>query len=58
MKLHGEATKALGDPVLKKKMVDLGLGMPAGSPEQFARFISEDTAIAAKVIKTAKVQAE
>jgi tripartite-type tricarboxylate transporter receptor subunit TctC len=58
LKLHGETMKALADPVLKKKMLDLGLAMPGGTPEQFAKFISEDTATAAKVIKAAKVQPE
>jgi len=58
MKVHGETAKALADPTLKKKMLDLGLAMPGGTPEQFARFISDDTATAAKVIKAAKVQPE
>jgi tripartite-type tricarboxylate transporter receptor subunit TctC len=58
MRLHDEAMKAITDPVLKKKMVDLGLDMPGGTPEQFAKFISQDTATAAKVIQAAQVQPE
>ena len=58
LKLHGEATKAMADPVLQKKLLDLGLDMPGGTPEQFAQFIRQDTATAARVIKAARVQPE
>jgi len=58
MKLHSEATNAMADPVLKKKLLDLGLDIPGGTPEQFSRFIAQDIATATKVIKSAKIQAE
>jgi tripartite-type tricarboxylate transporter receptor subunit TctC len=46
------------NPALKRKLIDLGLDMPGGTPEAFVKFISEDTVTAAKVIKTAKIQPE
>jgi tripartite-type tricarboxylate transporter receptor subunit TctC len=57
-KLNAETIKAITDPGLRKKMVDLGLDMPVQTPEQFARFIRNDTATAAKVIRTARIQPE
>jgi tripartite-type tricarboxylate transporter receptor subunit TctC len=58
-KLNAEAAKALADPVLKKKLIDLGLVIPpAGTPEQFAKFIGDDIATTAKVIKVAKILPE
>jgi tripartite-type tricarboxylate transporter receptor subunit TctC len=57
-KINGETIKAVVDPVLKKKFIDLGLDIPGGTPEGFAKFIREDTEIAAKVIKTSKIQVD
>lgn len=57
-KINGEIIKAIMNPALKRKLIDLGLDMPGGTPEGFAKFISEDTVTAAKVIKTAKIQPE
>jgi tripartite-type tricarboxylate transporter receptor subunit TctC len=57
-KLHGETTKAIADPVLKKKLLDLGLEIRGGTPEQFAGFIKQDIETTAKIIKAAKVQPE
>lgn len=57
-RLHGETVKALADPALNRKMVDLGLVMTPNTPEQFAKFIVQDIATTAKVVKAAKVQPE
>jgi tripartite-type tricarboxylate transporter receptor subunit TctC len=57
-KLHAETTKAITDSVLKKKLLDLGLVIAGGTPEQFAVFIKQDTAVTAKIIKAANVQPE
>ncbi|MGH8618443.1 MAG: Bug family tripartite tricarboxylate transporter substrate binding protein [Burkholderiales bacterium] len=58
-KLNGEVTKAVADPVLRKKLVEMGFVIPpATTPEQFAKFIAEDITVTAKVIKVAKIQAE
>src|SRR5207302_10119940 len=57
-KLHGEITKAIAEPVLKKKLLELGLDIRGGTPEQFADFIKHDIATTAKIIKAAKVQPE
>jgi len=57
-KLHGETTKAIADPALNKKLLDLGLDMPGGTPAQFASFLKQDIATTAKIIKAAKIQPE
>jgi tripartite-type tricarboxylate transporter receptor subunit TctC len=57
-KLHGETTKAITDPALKKKLLDLGLEIRGGTPEQFATFIKQDIATTAKIIRAANVQPE
>lgn len=57
-KLHDETTKAIADPVLKKKLLDLGLLIAGGTPDQFAGFIKQDIAVTAKIIKAANVQPE
>ncbi len=58
-KLHGETMKVVAEPAMKKKLFDLGVSIPpAETPEKFAKFIAQDTATTAKVIKAAKVQPE
>ena len=52
--LNAEANKAVKGP-LRKQLVDLGLGVAGGTPEQFAAFIREDTAKIAKVVKAANI---
>jgi tripartite-type tricarboxylate transporter receptor subunit TctC len=55
MQLNGEANKAITGS-LRKPLVDLGLGLAGGTPEQFAEFIRVDTANVAKVVKAAKIE--
>jgi tripartite-type tricarboxylate transporter receptor subunit TctC len=58
-KLNAEAARAVAEPSLHKKLLELGLDVPpAGTTEQFAKFIAQDIALNAKVIKQAKVQPE
>jgi tripartite-type tricarboxylate transporter receptor subunit TctC len=57
-KLHGETAKAIADRGLRKKLVDLGLDVLAGTPEEFGAFIKKDIATTAKIIKAANVQPE
>jgi tripartite-type tricarboxylate transporter receptor subunit TctC len=58
-KLHDEATKAVNDPGLKKKLLDLGVLIPAPmTPDQFGAFIKQDTAMTARIVKAANVQPE
>jgi tripartite-type tricarboxylate transporter receptor subunit TctC len=55
MQLNAETNKAVTGP-LRKQLIDLGLGLDPGTPEQFAAFIKEDTARIAKVVKAAKIE--
>jgi tripartite-type tricarboxylate transporter receptor subunit TctC len=58
-KLSAESARAVAEPVLHKKLIELGLDVPpAGTPEQFAKFIAQDIVLNAKIIKQAKVQPE
>ena len=52
--LNVEANKAIQGP-MRKQLVDLGLGVAGGTPEQLATFIREDTNRIAKVVKAAKI---
>jgi tripartite-type tricarboxylate transporter receptor subunit TctC len=52
--LNAEVNKAVKG-ALRKPLVDLGLGLAPGSPEQFAAFIREDTAKIAKIVKAANI---
>jgi tripartite-type tricarboxylate transporter receptor subunit TctC len=59
LKLNAESAKAVAEPGLRRKLLDLGLDIPpAATPEQFAKFIAQDIALNAKVIKQARVQPE
>jgi tripartite-type tricarboxylate transporter receptor subunit TctC len=58
-KLHDETIKAVTDPGLRKKLLDLGVQIAAaGTPEQFGAFIKTDIATTARIIKAANVQPE
>ena len=57
-KLNAETMKALGDSGLRKKLLESGVEIAGGTPEQFAKFIVTDTATTAKVIKAANIQPE
>ncbi|MCC7487051.1 MAG: tripartite tricarboxylate transporter substrate binding protein [Burkholderiales bacterium] len=52
--LNAEVNKAVKG-ALRKPLVDLGLGLAPGTPEQFAAFIREDTAKIARIVKAAKI---
>ena len=55
MQLNAETNKAVTGP-LRKQLIELGLGLDPGTPEQFAAFIKVDTARIAKVGKAAKIE--
>ena len=55
MQLNAETNKAVNGP-LRKPLIDLGLGLADGTPEQFAEFIKVDTANVARVVKAAKIE--
>lgn len=56
MKLNAEVQKALADPVMRRKFVDMGLDVPGGTPEQFAEFMKEDMEKCARIVAVAKIQ--
>jgi len=53
--LGAESNRAIQGP-LRKALIDAGLGLSVGSPEEFASFIARDTANIAKVVKAAKIE--
>jgi tripartite-type tricarboxylate transporter receptor subunit TctC len=55
MQLNSEANKAVNGP-LRKPLVDLGLGVAGGTPEQFAALIKEDTAKISRIAKAASIE--
>ena len=57
-KLNREINAALADPNMKKRLTDLGAAVFAGSPEDFTKFIADETEKWAKVIKFAGIKAE
>jgi tripartite-type tricarboxylate transporter receptor subunit TctC len=58
-KLNAESAHTVAEPAMRKKLLELGLDIPPpGTPEQFSKFIAQDIALNAKVIKQAKVQPE
>ena len=57
-KLNREINAALAGPNMKKRLTDLGAAVFAGSPEDFTKFIADETEKWAKVIKFAGIKAE
>ena len=57
LKLNAEANKALATD-LRQRLVDQGYELPAGSPEEFAKFQREDIARSAKIVADAGIKAE
>jgi tripartite-type tricarboxylate transporter receptor subunit TctC len=56
-KLNKEVVAALASPDLKERLVSIGFDVFAGTPEEFATFMKNDMARAARVIKTAGIRA-
>jgi tripartite-type tricarboxylate transporter receptor subunit TctC len=57
-KLNAEINQALTDPKLKARFAELGATPFASSPGAFAKFVADDTAKWAKVIKAANIKIE
>jgi tripartite-type tricarboxylate transporter receptor subunit TctC len=57
-KLHAALTKTLALPEVKEGLARQGAEEFTGSPEDFRRFLEQDRASTAKVIKAANLQAE
>ncbi len=57
-KLNTAINAALADPVMKKRLGDLGCAVAGGSPADFERFIAAETEKWAKVVKFAGIKAD
>jgi tripartite-type tricarboxylate transporter receptor subunit TctC len=57
-RLNKEINAGLADLNLKARLTDLGATVIAGSPDDFARFIAEETERWGKVVRFAGIQAE
>jgi tripartite-type tricarboxylate transporter receptor subunit TctC len=57
-RLNSEVNAALGNSTVKARFAELGGTVLPGSPDDFAKLISEDTEKWAKVIRTAKIKVE
>lgn len=55
-KLNGEVQKAIKDPAVRKKLIDLGLDVPGGTPEQFTEYMKQDMEKCARIVAAAKIQ--
>jgi tripartite-type tricarboxylate transporter receptor subunit TctC len=56
-KLNRETVAALAAGELKDRLTAIGFDVFTGTPEEFARFLQNDMAVAAKVIKAAGIKA-
>lgn len=57
-KLATELAAILKDPKMKARLADMGLDAIGSTPAEFARFIEEDMANAAQIIKDANIKVE
>jgi tripartite-type tricarboxylate transporter receptor subunit TctC len=57
-RLNREINAALADPKVKAQLADLGGTAYASTPDEFGRFLADDTAKWAKVIRTAGISAQ
>ena len=57
-KLHAAIVAALGEPQIKTSLTDLGFEIVGNTPEQFARYQSEESARWKKVIEVGKITAQ
>ncbi len=56
--LNGEINAGLADPKMKSRLTDLGCNVFAGSPADFGKFIGDETAKWASVVKFAGLHAD
>jgi tripartite-type tricarboxylate transporter receptor subunit TctC len=57
-RLNMEINAALANPKMKARFADLGGTVLPGSPDDFGRFIAEETEKWGKVIRAANIKAE
>ncbi len=56
--VNAEARKAFSAPDLKKRLEDMGLTLPLGTPEDFGRHVTEETKRWGEVIKKGNIKLE
>lgn len=54
--LNRDIVAALNSPDLKNRLVDIGFDIRTQTPEEFGKFIKDDLALSAKVIKAAGIK--
>jgi tripartite-type tricarboxylate transporter receptor subunit TctC len=57
-KLNRETNAALDDPKLKRRLIDLGGALLAGSPDEFGKLIADDTEKWGKVVRALNIKAD
>jgi tripartite-type tricarboxylate transporter receptor subunit TctC len=57
-RLNAEVNRAVADPGFRRRYADIGNEPLTGTPEQFAKFIREERAKWAKVVKEAGIKAD
>jgi tripartite-type tricarboxylate transporter receptor subunit TctC len=57
-KISADANKVLADPEIRKRMTDVGADPTGNTPDQFARFIRDDQAKWAKLMREAGIKPE
>ena len=55
-KLNGEVQKAIRDAGTRRKLIDLGLDVPGGTPEQFTEYMKQDMDKCARIVAAANIQ--
>ena len=55
-RLNAAANKALQDPDVRKRLVDLGLGIAGSTPEQLGKHMQEQTALMIRIAKDAGIK--
>ena len=58
VRLNAELNKALADPAVSAKLMDLGVVLSPGTPEQFGAFLKAEVERWAKVIRSSNIQAD
>ena len=57
-RLNKEVNAALADPTMKARLADLGGTVISGSPQDFRKFVAEETEKWGKVVKFAGIKPE
>ena len=55
-RLNAVVNKALQDPDVKKRLLDLGLGIAGGTPDQLGTHMREQTALMIRIAKDAGIK--